>query len=197
MMETKREIRARILRKRRCLTPEWVRTNSQRIVAQLIKLPEFKLADTVCLYMALPGEVRVDEAMPTCWQAGKRVLVPAYNRDSKSYGFKPVKPQTKMAAGLWNVAEPLNEEWAAIEGRSIIVVPGVAFDDEGSRVGHGKGYYDQLLTPFSGKNSCNMKIGVCFDFQRVEKIACEPWDIAMDRVLTEKELRTGTRSQQK
>jgi 5-formyltetrahydrofolate cyclo-ligase len=111
-------------------------------------------------------------------------LLPAYRKESNDYGFKPAAVDAAMVAGLWDVLEPAAEEWAEVEGVTMIAVPGVAFDNGGGRIGHGMGYYDRLLSSTTGRTDCT-KAGICFDFQRVESVECEPWDIGMDLVVSE------------
>lgn len=190
-IKTKDSIRNQIRRWRSELTPDWVTDRSRNIVDLFIKLDEFEEAETVCLYMAIAGEVRLDMVIQECWDQGKRVLMPAYRKESGDYGFKALEADTKMMIGLWGVPEPNTEEWSAVDSATTcIAVPGVAFDDDGVRVGHGKGYYDRLLAFTKDRTDCT-KIGVCFDFQRIDNLPCEEWDIGMDIVLSESRITRG------
>jgi len=184
-INTKEGIRKQIRRWRNELTPDWITERSRSIVDKCVALEEFKNAETICLYIAITGEARLDAMIEECWQQGKRVLVPAYRKESDDYGFKSVKEDTKMIQGLWDVPEPDVSEWSTVgSGDICIAVPGVAFDNSGVRVGHGKGYYDRLLAFTKKRTNCT-KVGIGFDFQRFSTLPCEEWDIGMDIVLSE------------
>jgi 5-formyltetrahydrofolate cyclo-ligase len=189
-IKTKAEIRKEMRRRRGELESDWVAKHSLMVAERLMELDEFRLAETVCLYMALPGEAGLSPVLRAAWDAGKRVLLPAYRKESDDYGFKVAAVDAVMAAGLWDVPEPVGEEWAQVEDQAFIAVPGVAFDDAGGRVGHGKGYYDRLLHFTNERSGCT-KAGICFDFQRIESVPCEAWDIGMDMVLSESRITRG------
>ena len=181
---TKANLRDIVRRERASLTSEWIASRSENISKRLIALDVFQAAETVCLYMALPGEVSLDGVMDYCWAEGKRVLVPAYCKPRRTYGFKAVMLNTGMRSGLWGVLEPDVADWAQLSAPSCIAVPGVAFSDSGGRVGHGKGYYDRMLA-FADDDRGVAKVGVCFDFQRFPVVPSEAWDIGMDVIVSE------------
>ena len=190
-MQTKDNIRKQIRKWRSELTPDWITTRSRDIVKRFRDLDEFQTAETVCLYMAIAGEPRLDAVIQDCWKMGRRVLVPAYRKEFDDYGYKALEEDTDIIVGLWNVPEPNTNEWNVVDSsKTCIVVPGVAFDDAGRRVGHGKGYYDRLLAFTKDITSCT-KVGVCFDFQRVTTLPHEEWDIEMDIILSESRITRG------
>ena len=94
--------------------------------------------------------------------------------------LKPYRPQTAMSPNQWNILEPTadTECFSDYQAIDLALIPGMAFDKDGHRLGRGKGYYDRLLP----RLSCPT-IGICFPFQKVEKIPVEPWDIPVQRVL--------------
>ncbi len=186
---TKDDIRAQVRKWRAELTPDWITTRSRNITEQFMNLPEYVNAETVCLYMAIAGEVRLDAIMEDCWLQGKQVLIPAYRKEHNDYGFKVANADTKMAPGLWDVPEPDTSEWSIIgSAKTCIAVPGIAFDDNGTRIGHGKGYYDRLLAFTKDKTDCT-KVGICFDFQRIDNLPSEEWDIEMNIILSESRIK--------
>jgi len=182
--QEKEPIRERMRAVRAGLTPEWVQATSLRIAERFIALEVYRAAETVCLYLAIAGEVCLARVIADCREQGKRVLVPAYRKGSGSYGFKQLADDTALAVGIWGVPEPAVAEWAEVGASACIAVPGVAFGGSGGRVGHGKGYYDRLLA-FTVGDSRFSRIGVCFDFQRVETVPCEAWDVGMDMIVSE------------
>jgi len=190
-MQSKAEIRERIRKMRSELTRQWVCKHSTAVCSRLAALPQTSRADTVCLYLALPKEVDLAPLIYLCQSRGQRVLAPAYRKESNDYGFKELHPDSKTVAALWNVPEPLTDKWALPQGKTCILVPGVAFADDGTRTGHGKGYYDRLLTETEPLEKA-ARIGVCFDFQRFPTLPREPWDIPMDMVVSESRITGAT-----
>ncbi|MBT3193841.1 MAG: 5-formyltetrahydrofolate cyclo-ligase [Verrucomicrobia bacterium] len=184
MAVTKQQLRENMRRERAALEPDWVASRSSRISERFVALDAFRTAETVCLYVAISGEVLLDAAMAQCWDQGKRLLVPAYCKARGEYGFKAMTRETVMANGPWGVPEPKEVSWAEITPAACIAVPGVAFDEAGGRVGHGKGYYDRLLADAVG-DTHPFKVGVCFDFQRLDSVPSEAWDVGMDMVISE------------
>ena len=89
-----------------------------------------------------------------------------------------LKKDTDFAIGDFNILEPQNEEYTG--DYDLIVVPGVAFDRNGNRIGRGKGYYDRFLC----KHLDVKRIGICFDFQLVDEVPTEDNDIRMDEVVS-------------
>ena len=87
-----------------------------------------------------------------------------------------------LAIGAYGIEEPTGEFFTDYSAIDLIVVPGVAFDRKGNRLGRGKGYYDRLLPQIPSA----YKAGICFSFQIVEEIPAEPFDICMDEVITSK-----------
>ena len=90
-------------------------------------------------------------------------------------------PECMVSGEQFGIGEPTGPEWTDLGAVELIVVPGVAFDSEGNRMGRGRGFYDRLLksTPRAAK------VGVAYDFQMLDHIATEPHDVRMDRVITE------------
>ena len=176
-LQTKPGLRSyiRIMKKRH--SPEQLEVQSEQITAMLENTPQFQKAKTVMLYSSLPDEVRTT-AFIEKWRNRKRVILPTVVGDD----IVPVEltPDTPFAVGDFNILEPQNRPYTG--GYDLIVVPGMAFDRSGNRLGRGKGYYDRFLS----QNQSVYKIGICFDFQLVGTVPTEANDIRMDEVLTKK-----------
>ncbi len=187
-MESKERIRREIRMRRAALSPEWIASASERVAERFMALEAFQTAETICLYMAIAGEVQLDAVMAQCWEDGRRVLVPAYRPAQQDYGFKVITSDMALAEGPWGVPEPATDAWADVGSTACLAVPGMAFDEAGGRVGHGGGYYDRLLASVGSDRS---RVGVCFDFQRVERVPREAWDVGMDFVVSESRVTRG------
>lgn len=174
MME-KKELRANIKALKKQHTKEQLLEQSELILAKLEQDEDFKKARIVMIYSALPDEVQT-QAFLEKWRHEKKIILPTVVGDD----IIPVElaEDTGFAVGDFNILEPQNEPYTG--GYDLIVVPGVAFDRNGNRIGRGRGYYDRFLC----KHLNVRRIGVCFDFQLVDEVPTEPNDIRMDKIIS-------------
>lgn len=171
----KKELRAQIKALKKQHSKEQLMEQSEKILAKLEQHPDFVKSHKIMLYSALPDEVQT-QAFLEKWHLKKQIILPTVVGDD----IIPVEfgKDTTFAVGDFNILEPQNEPYKG--DFDLIVVPGVAFDRKGNRIGRGKGYYDRFLC-----RHLNVKrIGICFDFQLVDKVPAEPFDIRMDEVIT-------------
>ena len=171
----KKELRTQIKLLKKQHTKEQLQEQSEKILAKLEQHPDFVKAKKVMLYSALPDEVQT-QAFLEKWHLKKQIILPTVVGDD----IIPVEygKDTNFAVGDFNILEPQNEPYQG--DFDLIVVPGVAFDLRGNRLGRGRGYYDRFLC-----HHLNVKrIGICFDFQLVDEVPSEDFDIRMDEVLS-------------
>jgi len=156
------------------------------IRSALIALPEYAAASSIALYAAFRCEVPTSGLIREALSAGKKVLLPAVS--VHGLAFRRIRGETDLVPGRYGIPEPnsscLQQETDTID---LFVIPGVAFDLSGHRVGYGRGYYDRALHRYEAGGKL---VGVCYDFQLVEAIAGEPHDVIMDRVITERRIVT-------
>lgn len=158
--------------------------HSKKILNRLEETALFRSASSIALYYAIPGEVQT-AAFIEKWHHKKQLLLPLIEGDHLRLltytGKESLKP------GAFGIPEPDGTTPPVPESDiDLIIVPGVAFDRQCNRMGRGKGYYDRLLSTTKAP-----KIGICFDFQLLESIPVEPFDIKMDMIITEKEIVNG------
>ncbi len=182
-MKTKSELRNRIAQKRRALDPHWTANASAQIAERMQAFEAFQIARTVALYKAISGEVALDRLFPTCWAQGKRTCIPVFNADLNIYEWAEITEQTTFRTGNYGIQEPEQMPAFAMNPIDLMVVPGVAFDADGNRLGRGGGYYDRLLADFPG-----VAVAVAFDFQVLPRIPHTTHDIPVDYVITEREI---------
>lgn len=132
------------------------------------------------LYHSLPDEV-CTHAFVKHWCQHKRVLLPVVTGDDLE--LRLYTPGSSLAVGAFGIEEPQGPVFTNYSEIDLAVVPGVAFDAKGNRLGRGRGYYDRLLPRLV--HAC--KIGICFPFQLVDEVPAEPFDIAMDEVISGKQ----------
>ena len=176
----KAEVRKKIRELKREVPLEEKILRSEGIMRQVEALPAFQQAATVLLYWSMADEVQT-HAFVERWYKEKTLLLPCVDGDDlrlRQY----TGPACMVAGEQFGIGEPTGPEWTDLDAVELIVVPGVAFDTQGNRMGRGRGFYDRLL-----KSTPNaVKIGVAYDFQMMDVIPVEPHDVKMDRVITEK-----------
>lgn len=171
----KKEIRNKIKQLKKEHTMQELDSQSEVILSKLEKHKAFKDANIVMLYASLPDEVNTHSFIEK-WRNKKHIILPTVSGDD----IIPVElgKETTFATGDFNIMEPQNEPYHG--SFDLIVVPGVAFDSDGNRIGRGKGYYDRFLSHHPKVK----RIGICFDFQYIDKVPTEENDIKMDEVIT-------------
>ena len=149
-------------------------------------------AKTVMFYVDVRDEVRTRQALPDALASGKRIVVP-YCVDGELELFW-LENMDELELGMYRILEPkealrnVAAKKLGPEDLDLIMVPGVAFDRNGGRTGHGKGYYDKLLQHAKPETPL---IALAFECQMFEEIPAESHDIYMDKVVTEKDVYTG------
>lgn len=155
----------------------WRQSQSAEALAALEAHPAFGAARTVLLYHSLPDEVDT-HAFVEKWSGAKRVLLPVVvGNDLELRCYTGLHD---LAVGAFGISEPTGELFTDYGSIDLVVVPGVAFDRLGNRLGRGRGYYDRLLPRIPHAR----KVGICFPFQIVDRVPAEAFDIRMDEVVS-------------
>lgn len=157
---------------------------SELIQGVFCTLPVFVSARVVALYRAIDNEVETAGLISAAQQSGKVVVLPAVCDGGMQ--FRKVGSELPLEVGAFGIPEPSPDSPVVDIGSiDLVVVPGIAFDLEGRRIGYGKGYYDRVFHAWEGSGHL---LGLCYDFQLVDRIISEPHDVEMDLILTEKRL---------
>jgi 5-formyltetrahydrofolate cyclo-ligase len=166
---------------------------SREICAKFVALPAYVRARTVMYYIDVRSEVRTRQALPEALSQGKKIVVPWCNERGELELFH-LENMEELAVGMYKILEP-RQELRGIEAKrlqpadlDLIMVPGVAFDRTGARMGHGKGYYDKLLQHARADAPL---VALAFECQLFPEIPTAPHDIFMDLIITEKALYDG------
>lgn len=159
---------------------------SERIVRRFMDLAEYEKAGTVMFYVDVRDEVRTRHALPEALASGKRIVVPyCLNGELELFWLENMD---ELELGMYRILEPKVELRDVAAKRltptdlDLVMVPGVAFDRNGGRTGHGKGYYDKLLQ--HARKDAPL-VALSFECQLFEEIPAESHDIFMDKVVTE------------
>jgi len=184
----KSRLRKDILKVRNALSPAQAAEKSARIVEKLLAMDEYSRADTIMAYLDFRNEVRTGELVKRAMSAGKNVAVPV--TDITARRLTPsllVDFPGDLQPGAWGILEPKSQAIRPLDPAKLdlIIVPGVAFDLAGYRLGYGHGFYDRFL-PRTGPGT--VFAGLAFDFQVLPDIYPGPHDIPVHFVLTEDRL---------
>lgn len=148
-----------------------------KVFEALEQTAAFMLADRILMYHSLPDELSTHSFIDR-WSSRKHFYLPRVN--GLNLEILPYD-ESRLALGSFHIEEPTGNDTTDIDEIELIVVPAVAYDRQGNRVGRGKGYYDRLLA-----RSSATRIGVGYDFQLIEEgIEADPHDVPMDVVITE------------
>jgi len=177
----KQILRQMLLARRKSLSALEARTASIMIQQAFIATEEFGSAGRIGLYAPVHNEVETAEVFAEALATSRVAIYPAVRGESLE--FRRVLSLSMLRKGAFGIPEPPEAcEVFAPGTADLLVVPGIAFDMSGRRIGYGKGYYDRTLHSLEGTGKL---VGFCYDFQLVETIAGEPHDVTMDLLITE------------
>ena len=174
----KREMRKFIREKKRAMTEQQI-VSASRKLGELMRGSElYRSARTIYGYLPYNQEVRTVQMLEQAILDGKRVAVP------KCYGeemrFIYMDDLSQVAPGYANIPEPIADAPVADDETALVLMPGLAFDREGRRIGYGGGFYDRFLA----QEPNHPTLALCYGFQMVDKLETEEFDIPVDQVLS-------------
>lgn len=181
MKEEKKRIRRDVLAVRDALPREAVAEMSQRICRHFSRLPLVENCHSVMIFLGFGSEVDTDYIIRWLWQENKRVLVPLCIPKTREMVIYPITDFVDLEPGYMGIREPKRDLPAAgKEEIDLVVVPAVAFDRRGYRVGYGGGYYDRFLAGMDVPT-----VGLAFSCQMIPEAPKGPYDQAVEGILTE------------
>ena len=173
----KKEIRAQIRAQKRAMTEEQIVAASAALGELFRNSALYQNAKSIYGYLPYNQEVRTTAMLAQAIADGKRVAVPkCYGNEMK---FLWLDDLNAVAPGYSNIPEPIADEPVADDETALVLMPGLAFDPEGHRIGYGGGFYDRFLADEPGHPT----LALCYDFQMVEKLETEEFDIPVDQVI--------------
>jgi 5-formyltetrahydrofolate cyclo-ligase len=189
--DRKRQLRRSMLALRRGLSPVERLARSRRIWERLAALPCYQQAQVTLGYMAFDHEVLTDGLLRQIIESGRQLILPSVRGDRQGLTLYIVEDlERDVAPGYCGILEPRPQPARAVAPESIdmALVPGVAFDLRGGRLGFGAGFYDRLLSQLRSDIGT---VGLGFDFQVVPRLPFEPHDIMLQAIVTEHRLIWG------
>jgi 5-formyltetrahydrofolate cyclo-ligase len=159
------------------MTPETIESKSRQLRELFCNTEEYRAAKTLYLYLPYNQEVRTVPLLEKAIADGKAVAVPKVYDDTMRFIYITSMEQT--ATGYSGIPEPIADEPVANDPTALVLMPGLAFDKEGHRIGYGGGFYDKFLA----EEPAHPTVALCYDFQIVEDLPVEDFDIPVGRVL--------------
>lgn len=172
----KRDLRKKVKALRSMLLETERMRAADEVFARLEETAAFMMADRILMYHSLPDELPTLNFLRK-WRDRKKFYLPRVN--GVNLDILPYDEQ-RLELGAFHIEEPTGNDTVDIDHIELIVVPAVAYDRKGNRLGRGKGYYDRLLA-----ESNATKVGVGYEFQLVDEVPAEPHDVRMDIVITQ------------
>jgi 5-formyltetrahydrofolate cyclo-ligase len=184
----KKDIRCTILKKRGRMPLSEVLEKSKLIKEQVFHMKEFKKAKTILFYVSNDNEVCTHEMIKESLGMKKQVIVPKTDMNNRTIICSSLTRWDDLLSGAYNILEPRQECVNEVppELIDLMFIPGVAFDCDGNRIGHGMGYYDRLLQ----KKMSAHRLGLAFELQIVESISIEKHDVKVEKIVTEERIIT-------
>ncbi len=179
-MLTKAQIRSKIIFRFNTQKEDTRDRKSKRILEKLFRQKVFKKAKIVMFYIAFDGEVNTEEMIREAKKLGKIVTVPVCRRNRITLMPCILDDNARLEKGPYGVPEPAAQRPIPLKDVDLIVVPGIAFDKKGNRLGRGKGCYDRFLKKLPRQIT---SIGLAFSFQILPSIPARTHDVKVSRVL--------------
>ena len=178
----KKKTRQRVLQQRRAFSATEKTPAEQRMLKFLQSWEIFRQAKTIHIFISKTDEPDTVPIIECAWESGKTVAVPCVVPDSFELFHSQLKSFEDLSSGALGVLEPSPEGRIAMNPESfdLVIIPGVAFDRQGGRLGYGKGYYDRFL-----EQTAAFRLALAFNFQVLEKVPTEKHDVPMNGILTE------------
>ncbi len=173
----KSDIRRKIKNLRMMLLEREKESAAEEVFSQLEKTAAFIMAENILMYHSLPDELQTIKFLKK-WHDRKRFFLPRVN--GVNLDILPYE-ESRLELGSFHIEEPTGDNVADVNDIELMIIPAVAFDRKGNRLGRGKGFYDRLLS-----TSRATKIGVGYEFQLFDSIPSEAHDVPMDMIITQK-----------
>ena len=173
----KKALRQQIRERKRAMTEEDIALRSEKLKQLFVKSAAYQNAKTVYGYLPYNQEVRTVPILQQALRDGKRVAVPKIYGDTMKFLY--LDDLSKVEKNTMGIPEPVADEPVAADRTALVLMPGVAFTKNGDRIGYGGGFYDRFLAD----EPAHPTLALCYDFQIVESLPTEEFDIPVDTVL--------------
>ncbi len=173
----KTALRKEIREKKRAMTPEQIEKASYALAQQFFATAYYREAKTLYGYLPYNQEVRTEPILLQALKDGKKVAVPKVYGDTMRFIY--LEDMNGIEKGYAGIPEPVADEPVAADETALVLMPGLAFDKEGHRIGYGGGFYDKFLSA----EPDHPTVALCYDFQMLANLETEEFDVPVDLVL--------------
>lgn len=173
----KTALRKQIREQKRAMTPEQIEEKSRRLAELFLASEAYQRAKTIYGYLPYNQEVRTVPMLEQALRDGKQVAVPKVYGDEMKFIYLP--DLSAVEKGYSGIPEPVADEPVADDTEALVLMPGLAFDPQGHRIGYGGGFYDKFLSA----EPSHPTLALCYDFQVLPVLETEEFDIPVDCVL--------------
>lgn len=186
--EAKAAIRASVLARRNALTPGERARASLCIQQRILAMGAFCRARVVMAYCSFGSELDTSLFLSEVYARGKTLVLPRIDRHRQALAIFAVRdPERELVANAWGIREPRPDVCtpAPLSELDFILVPGLAFDSYGGRLGYGKGYYDRLFHSCTRHSAAPLTVAGAFEAQMMDRVPMEPHDVTVPCIVTE------------
>ena len=173
----KKELRRSIRERKRAMTEEEIVQRSEKLGKLFVQSEAYKNAKTIYGYLPYNQEVRTVPMLEQALKDGKKVAVPKVYGDEMKFLY--LDDLSKVSKGYAGIPEPIADEPVADDETALVLMPGLAFDPAGHRIGYGGGFYDKFLAAEPNHPT----LALCYEFQMLPELHTEEHDIPVDTVL--------------
>lgn len=177
MTVDKKALRQEIRQQKRAMTEEQIVSASERLGKLLVESPLYQQAKTIYGYLPYNQEVRTTPMLQRALSEGKRIAVPKIFGDEMKFIY--LDDLSKVEKGYSGIPEPIEDGPVAEDKTALVLMPGLAFDKQGHRVGYGGGFYDKFLAA----EPEHPTLALCYAFQLLPELETEEYDIPVDCIL--------------
>ncbi|MBE9567335.1 MAG: 5-formyltetrahydrofolate cyclo-ligase [Proteobacteria bacterium] len=192
MTYTTGELRRFIRSQRQSLSTQQQHQHAQSLCQNLIKEKNYRNSRHIACYLANDGEIDPHQLIEHAWFCGKQVYLPILSPLKKALYFVPYHAGDKLKLNRFNIPEPIcsPSQWITAQQLDLLLLPLVAFDEQGNRMGMGGGFYDRTLSYLQHRRYWRkpVLVGLAHEIQKVERLDTQSWDIPLDYIMTEKQL---------
>ena len=193
-MDKRQQIRQQIRKQRQRLTQSEREVAAQGLCQQIIHSKLFNNSQHIAFYLSNDGEIDPYYLMMAAWQRGKQCYLPVLGlRPANKLWFIPFDVDTQLTNNRFGIPEPVHskrQRQFKTQQLDLILMPLVAFDDQGNRLGMGGGFYDRSLAFLRQRHSWHKPrlMGLAYEFQQIESLPYQTWDVPLDAIATEQQI---------
>ena len=186
LQQAKKTLRATVLARRDAMLPAARTAASREILAKVCALPQYRDAKYVLTYMGFGSEIETQAFFLRIIADGKTAVLPRVDQATQSLILHSARHLSELLAGKWGIREPHPDApTVSMSAIDFILMPGVAFDRSGNRLGYGRGYYDKAVL---AANPALVRVTACFACQIVDQVPAGPLDQKVNIIITENEI---------